>query len=127
MKGKFYVIGVGPGDPELMTLKAVRLLEKCQVWLTPTGRKNGESTALAIVENVVSNAGKEILTHYFPMKKVHMGQEPDPEVKEAWDQAASKPVSHADLFFVPYGIGSICKSPGIENLKGFFKLWCGSP
>lgn len=89
MKGNFYVIGVGPGDPELMTLKAVRLLEKCPVWLTPTGRKNGESTALAIVENVVSNAGKEILTHYFPMKKVHMGQEPDPEVKEAWVQAAA--------------------------------------
>lgn len=26
-KGVFYGVGVGPGDPELMTLKAVRLLE----------------------------------------------------------------------------------------------------
>ena len=28
MQGMIYGIGVGPGDPELMTLKAVRLLRK---------------------------------------------------------------------------------------------------
>ena len=27
-KGKLYGIGVGPGDPELLTLKAVRLLRE---------------------------------------------------------------------------------------------------
>ena len=89
MKGKFYVIGVGPGDSELMTLKAVRLLQNSPVWLTPTGRKSGESTALSIVEGAVDRNGKEILTHYFPMKKIRMGQTPDPEVKEAWGKAAA--------------------------------------
>ena len=29
MQGKIYGIGVGPGDPELMTLKAVRLIREC--------------------------------------------------------------------------------------------------
>jgi hypothetical protein len=29
MEGKFYVVGVGPGDPQLMTLKAAGILEKC--------------------------------------------------------------------------------------------------
>ncbi|RWX51204.1 precorrin-2 C20-methyltransferase; cobalt-factor II C20-methyltransferase [Candidatus Electrothrix marina] len=89
MKGTFYVIGVGPGDPELLTLRAARTLEKCQVWLTPAARKNGESTALAIASGAVSVAGKEILTHHFPMKKVHMGETPDPEVKEAWEQVVA--------------------------------------
>lgn len=83
------MIGVGPGDPELLTLKAARTLEKCQVWLAPAARKNGESTALAIASGAVSVAGKEILTHHFPMKKVHRGETPDPEVKEAWEQVVA--------------------------------------
>ena len=28
-KGTAYGVGVGPGDPELMTLKAVKIIEKC--------------------------------------------------------------------------------------------------
>ena len=31
MKGKLYGIGVGPGDPELLTLKAKRLIEECDM------------------------------------------------------------------------------------------------
>ncbi len=88
MKGKFYVVGVGPGDPELMTLKATKLLERCPVWLAPKGKKDGESTALSIVEGVVPSANKEIITHYFPMKKIHMGRKPDAEVEQAWKKAA---------------------------------------
>lgn len=33
--GKFYGIGVGPGDPELMTLKAVRTIRDCDVIVLP--------------------------------------------------------------------------------------------
>lgn len=88
MKGTFYVIGVGPGDPELMTLKAARTLAKCNVWFAPTGRQNGISSALSIVRGTVDSTGKEILTHYFPMKKIWMKTQPDAEVKAAWDEAA---------------------------------------
>ena len=88
MKGTFYVVGVGPGDPELMTLKAVRILQNCQVWLTPAAQKNGNSTALAIVRGSIDSSEKEILHHHFPMKKIHMGTDPDPEVKDAWEKAA---------------------------------------
>ena len=35
MKGTLYGIGVGPGDPELMTLKAVRLMNACEVHAWP--------------------------------------------------------------------------------------------
>ena len=36
--GKFYGIGVGPGDPELITLKAIRVLEHCNVIAAPRTR-----------------------------------------------------------------------------------------
>lgn len=35
MQGKIYGIGVGPGDPELMTLKAVRLIREADVIAIP--------------------------------------------------------------------------------------------
>ncbi len=88
MKGRFYVIGVGPGDPELMTLKAIRLLERCPVWLAPKARKEGKSTALTIVERIVPARGKEILPQYFPMKKVMQGKTPAADVEAAWQEAA---------------------------------------
>jgi len=89
MKGTFYVVGVGPGDPELITLKAVRILKDCPIWLTPAAQKDGNSTALAIASGAISPEGKKILRHHFPMKKVHMGKAPDPEVKDAWEKAAT--------------------------------------
>ncbi len=88
MQGTFYVIGVGPGDPGLMTLKAARILEKCDVWFAPSAFEHGESMALNIVLGEVSQKGKKILTHHFPMKPVHRDKEPDPEVNGAWQEAA---------------------------------------
>ncbi len=56
-KGVFYSVGVGPGDPELITLKAVRTLERCPVVAAPQ-TKNGEMLALAIARQAVSLEGK---------------------------------------------------------------------
>lgn len=88
MQGTFYVVGVGPGDPQLMTLKAAEILKKCDVWFVPSAFDNGGSMALKIASGVVSRSGKTILSHRFPMKQVHRGQTPDPEVKSAWQEAA---------------------------------------
>lgn len=64
--GKFYGIGVGPGDPELMTIKAVRAIEACPVLAVP--RTRGEHTlALDIAARAVNISGKEILYLDFPM------------------------------------------------------------
>jgi precorrin-2/cobalt-factor-2 C20-methyltransferase len=89
MKGQFYVVGVGPGDPELMTLKAVRILKKSPVWLAPAAHKDGSSTALTIASGLINGEQKEILTHHFPMKKIHAGKPIDPEVERAWQEAAA--------------------------------------
>lgn len=88
MNGTFYVVGVGPGDPELMTIKAAKILDEAPAWLAPSASKDGASTALTIATGAVRPDGKNILIHHFPMKKIHMGETPDPEVQDAWNKAA---------------------------------------
>lgn len=67
-KGVFYGVGVGPGDPELMTLKAVRILTECPVIAVPQ-TKSGETMALDIVRQVVPLEGKTILPLFFAMER----------------------------------------------------------
>lgn len=69
MTGKLYVIGVGPGDPELLTLKAVRILKEMQCICVPKGREEGSSLALSIVKRAINLDGKEIIEAHFPMRK----------------------------------------------------------
>lgn len=88
MQGTFYVVGVGPGDPQLMTLKATRILENCDTWFVPSAFENGGSMALKIVEGAVASRGKKILSHRFPMIQVQRGKTPDAEVQSAWNEAA---------------------------------------
>lgn len=67
-KGIFYGVGVGPGDPELLTLKAVRILERCEVIAAPKTR-SGETLALDIVRGAVSLEGKKVLPLHFTMSR----------------------------------------------------------
>jgi precorrin-2/cobalt-factor-2 C20-methyltransferase len=46
--GKLYGIGVGPGDPDLLTLKAVKVLQKVSVVFTAASSKNDYSLAMEI-------------------------------------------------------------------------------
>ncbi len=69
MPGTLHVIGIGPGDPELLTLKAVRIIKGTEVLCVPKGREEGTSLALSIVEKAVSLNGKEIVEAHFPMMK----------------------------------------------------------
>jgi precorrin-2/cobalt-factor-2 C20-methyltransferase len=54
MNATLYIVGTGPGDPDLLTLKAVHILNSCPVIISPRGSLNGTSTALDIVSHVVS-------------------------------------------------------------------------
>ncbi|MGB5686632.1 MAG: precorrin-2 C(20)-methyltransferase [Candidatus Electrothrix sp.] len=87
-QGCLYLVGVGPGDPELMTCKAVRILERTTVWVVPKARENGSSSALQIASAMVGSTDKEVLEVRFPMKKIRLEQEHDPEVQQGWQDAA---------------------------------------
>ena len=46
--GTLYGVGVGPGDPELLTFRAARVLREAGVVFAPTQARSGRSVALEI-------------------------------------------------------------------------------
>jgi len=83
--GQLYCVGVGPGDPELITVKALRILEKVDVIAYPhTDREGMRAMALEIASSALGSIeNKEKLPIYIPMK----GED---ERREALSIAASK-------------------------------------
>ncbi len=110
MKGKLYVIGVGPGDPDLLTLKAFRILNEVPCLCVPKGREEGSSLALSIVKGVADLESKEIIEAYFPMRKTgkqEVTKEIDAELKAKWQgtvQTISDRLNRGiDLAFITIG------------------------
>lgn len=69
MKGIAYGVGIGPGDPELMTLKACRLIRENEVIAVP-GKEPKDSIAYKIaVQAVPELAGKKLIPIFMPMVK----------------------------------------------------------
>ena len=66
MNGIFYGIGVGPGDPELLTVKAIHAMEKADVLIAPKTEKKDGSVALSIARPYLKK-DIEIVYQVFPM------------------------------------------------------------
>ena len=67
-QGTFYGIGVGPGDPELLTVKAINALKKIDVLIAPKTEKKFDSVALSIAQPYLK-PNVEIIYQTFPMIK----------------------------------------------------------
>jgi precorrin-2/cobalt-factor-2 C20-methyltransferase len=66
--GKLFGVGVGPGDPELLTMKAVRVIKAADVIFTAASTKNTYSLAVEIASPYISpDVPVNILS--FPMTK----------------------------------------------------------
>jgi precorrin-2/cobalt-factor-2 C20-methyltransferase len=84
LAGKFIGIGVGPGDPELITVKAVKALKTVDVVSVPKAHANTPSMALGMVKHILEERAKppEVLELVFPMTK------DEAEVKRLWAKNA---------------------------------------
>ena len=79
--GHLYGLGLGPGDPELVTLKALRLLRAAAVVAYPAPEQ-GDSFARAIAAQWLDRGQKEIAIR-FPMR-------PGPPPAAIYDHAAAR-------------------------------------
>ncbi len=80
--GKLYGVGVGPGAPDLITLRALETLKSVPVLALPRSSDYGASVAWKIIKPTLGEIhGQERLFLTFPMKK-------EPELlRPAWDKA----------------------------------------
>lgn len=80
--GKLYGVGVGPGAPDLLTLRALDVLRRAKVLALPRSSDYGASKAWEIVKPVLGSLpDQERLFLTFPMNK-------QPErLRPAWDKA----------------------------------------
>ena len=86
--GRLYGLGVGPGDPELLTLKAHRLLRACSVVAYPAP-DDGDSFARSIVADHLPD-GVEEIPIVIPMKAERF------PAQEIYDRAAETIAAHLD-------------------------------
>lgn len=78
-QGIFYGIGVGPGDPELLTVKAINAIKISEVIIAPKTEKKSDSLALQIATPYL-RADVQIVYQTFPMVKDF---ETSPEIFES--------------------------------------------
>lgn len=67
--GILYGLGVGPGDPELITVKAFRVIQESPVIAYPKKLKGSKSYAHRIVDVYINPEEKDMLGLVFPMTK----------------------------------------------------------
>ncbi len=81
--GILYGIGIGPGDPDLITVKGAAILSRCDHVFVPKSKIAAESLALTIAEKHIK-AGAEIHEVFFPMTK------DESELRRRWDESAEQ-------------------------------------
>lgn len=124
-KGVLYGVGVGPGDPGLLTLKAVNLIKSCDIIAIPH-RKAGECFAYRIAVKAVPEAKDK------PVLPVDMPMTRDKALREAAYEAGSKAVADAlsegrNVVFLTLGDPAVYSTfaylaPHIKK-KGFEVVW----
>ena len=63
-------IGVGPGDPELLTVKAVKTIQDADIIMCPASKEDRPSIALSVVDSLIDKSkNQEIVKLIFPMTK----------------------------------------------------------
>jgi len=135
--GKLFGVGVGPGDPELITIKAVRVIKEADIIFTAASTKNTYSLAVEIASPYIS-VSAQIKTLSFPMTKEVK------EVEEAWINNAKQiakvlkqgknavfltlgdPTTYSTFGYILKKMGCIMPEADIETIPGITSFHAAS-
>ena len=67
LPGHFHAVGVGPGAPDLLTLRAANLVDSADVVIAPRSRTSRGSLALATVSDLIHD--QEVVEHFYAMTR----------------------------------------------------------
>ncbi len=96
MTGRLYAVGVGPGDPELLTLKAARIIRAAPVVAYHSGTR-GVSIARSIVADLLApNAIEELLTYPVTVGQTEHREGYPGVIGEFYDASAERLASHLE-------------------------------
>lgn len=62
-------VGCGPGDPDLLTVKAVKAIQNAEVIICPTSKEGKPSIALSVLSSLIDGSKKQVIDLVFPMTK----------------------------------------------------------
>lgn len=127
--GKFYAVGVGPGDPDLLTRKAFQVLSDVPIIWAPIARTSDESYSLNIVTQALDLSDKKIVKSSFPT-------DDEAGAQSVWEQSATDIITYLnqgeDVAFITEGdpmiystvsyvlemIGNRCPEADVEIIPG---------
>ena len=100
IQGCLYGVGVGPGDPDLLTIKAQRLLQRVEAICFTQLDDGRESYALSVVRDSLSNVQPELISITVPSDDTSVSQ-------QTWRDAADRIGAHLqqghDVAFITEG------------------------
>jgi len=135
--GKLFGVGVGPGDPELITVKAVRVIKEANIIFTAASTKNIYSLAVEIASPYISPTAR-IKKLSFPMTKDVK------EVEAAWIHNAKQiakslkkgknavfltlgdPTTYSTFGYILKKMGCIMPEADIETIPGITSFHAAS-
>lgn len=79
--GHFYAVGIGPGAPDLLTIRALRIIESADIILTPQAKGTTRSLALNAIKPYLQ--AQQVLTVNYPMSRNNS------DTSERWNSVAA--------------------------------------
>lgn len=98
--GKLYGVGVGPGAPDLLTLRAKQVIQSCHLICLPASA-SGKSYAGSIIEHLIDHPRQEILSVQFPMLRDQ--EQARPAREHAAEQVLERLYAGQNVAFVTEG------------------------
>ena len=97
--GKLYGIGVGPGDPELLTLKAYRILQEVDIITAPCSKKGSSSLALEIVQKEL-DCQDRVVELLFPMTQAGRCGQPEEIVVRDLTSLTGRKIDYLSMIII---------------------------